>query len=232
MKILALSISLSLPLSAGRTSVPACEGEMEAGESAAGCCAFSGEATAKIGKTRATHVRSFTFMANPPDDALVRWVLCSLVWLVGVLLASPKDTKNAPEKTFFVLLFGLRLPFRRFSAGTRGGRILCIRACRRWWRSVRLLTAENPRQPGGRRRVTGHVPTVQVAEFGRLRAVNVDFLTRDGTLRRGQLQRIRIDGDSHNAFRHQEKLDVTVGGQSDRASHEIRPDGRGSTNPG
>ncbi len=75
------------------------------------------------------------------------------------------------------------------------------------------------------------MPTVQGAEFGRLCAVNVDLFTRDRTLRRGQLQRVRIDGDSHDAFRHPEKLDVTVGGQSDRTLHEIRPDGRGSTGP-
>src|SRR5467141_2435506 len=70
--IFARSISMSLALSAGRTSVPAGEGETEAGGFAAGCCAFSGKATAKIGKTRATHVRSFTFMANPLDFSSCR----------------------------------------------------------------------------------------------------------------------------------------------------------------
>jgi hypothetical protein len=46
-----------------------------------------------------------------PAPGLVLWILRPLVWLVGVLLASSKDTKNTPEKTFFVLLLGLRLPF-------------------------------------------------------------------------------------------------------------------------
>ena len=71
---------------------------------------------AKIAKIKATHVRSFMFMAKPPDTTgLVRWVLRSLAWLVGILifilLASPKDTKNAPEKTFFLSL-RLRLTLR------------------------------------------------------------------------------------------------------------------------
>ena len=46
-----------------------------------------------------------------PAPGLVLWILRPLVWLVGILLASSKDTKNTPEKTFFVLLLGLRLPF-------------------------------------------------------------------------------------------------------------------------
>ena len=50
------------------------------------------------------------FIAKPPNaTALVRRILRSLVWLVGVLLASSKDTKYAVEKTFFVRIFGLWL---------------------------------------------------------------------------------------------------------------------------
>ena len=39
----------------------------------------------------------------------MRWILRSLILLVGILLVTSKDTKNALEKTFFVLLLGLRL---------------------------------------------------------------------------------------------------------------------------
>src|ERR1700682_1590697 len=186
---------------------------------------------AKMGKTKATHVRSFMVMAKPPDTTdLVRWVLRSLAWLVGILilLASPKDTKNAPEKTFFVLSLRLRLTLCRLSTCTGCRRVLFIAASRRWWRRFRFLAAKKPGQPGSRRRVAGHMPAVQRAEFGWLRAVNVDFLTRDRTRGRGQLQRVGIDGDAHDAFRHQERLNVTVCGQSDRALHKIRPDRRGS----
>src|SRR4029077_5743285 len=105
--------AISLALSAGRTTEVSCTGETEAGEFAPGCCAFSTGMTAKIEKMRATRARSFLFMAKPPDAALAGWILCSLVWLVGILLASPKDTKNAPEKTFFLLFLRLRLTFRR-----------------------------------------------------------------------------------------------------------------------
>src|ERR1700674_4219859 len=102
---------MSLALSVGRTSVPA-------GEFTAGCCAFNTGMAAKMGEIKATHVRSFMVMAEPPDTTdLVRWVLRSLAWLVGILilLASPKDTKNAPEKTFFVLSLRLRLTLCRLS---------------------------------------------------------------------------------------------------------------------
>src|SRR5882762_3113171 len=107
--ILARSIAMSLALSAGRTTEVSCAGATEAGEFAAGCCAFSTGMTAKIEKMRATRARSFLFMAKPPDAALVGWILCSWVWLVGILLASPKDTKNAPEETFFLLILRLSL---------------------------------------------------------------------------------------------------------------------------
>src|ERR1700675_62800 len=110
--IRARSIAPSRALCGGRTSVTSCVEETGAGELAAGCCASSPGTIANIGKIRATHVRSFMFIAKPPNaTALVRRILRSLVWLVGVLLASSKDTKYAVEKTFFVRIFGLRLTF-------------------------------------------------------------------------------------------------------------------------
>src|SRR5260370_27733294 len=116
--ILARSMATSRALCAGRASVLSCGGEVEAG-----CCAFSRELSGLIEKLRATHVRSFKFIAKPPDaTALVGWILCFLIWLLGVLLASPKDTKYALEKTFFLLLFRLCLTFR----SVRRTRILCF----------------------------------------------------------------------------------------------------------
>src|SRR5579872_7118330 len=103
----------SRALCIGRGSTLCCAEETVAGEFVAGCCAFIRGMSGQIEKTRATHVRSFRFIAKPPNaTALVGWFLCFLVWLVGVLFTSPKDTKYALEKTFFLLLFGLRLIIR------------------------------------------------------------------------------------------------------------------------
>src|ERR1700730_11505723 len=142
--ILARSIAMSLAVSTGRTTVVSWAGATEAGEFAPGCCAFSTGRTAKIEKKRATRARSFLFMAKPPDAALAGWILCPLVWLVGILLASPRDTKNAPEKTFFLLFLGLRLTLRRL----RCARSLCGWAgtcgAGSFGRRIGALPAENP----------------------------------------------------------------------------------------
>src|SRR6266404_7813142 len=60
--ILARSMATSRALCAGRALVLSCGGEFEAG-----CCAFSRELSGLIEKLRATHVRSFKFIAKPPD---------------------------------------------------------------------------------------------------------------------------------------------------------------------
>src|SRR5258706_1871101 len=73
---------------------------------------------------------------------------------------------------------------------------------------------------------------MQGTELGRFGAVNVDFLARDRTLGRRQLQRLRINGDSYDPFRHHEGLDIAVCGQSHRTLHEIGPYPRGSIGSG
>src|SRR5258705_4009791 len=73
---------------------------------------------------------------------------------------------------------------------------------------------------------------MQGTEFGWLGAVDVNLLARDGTFGRRELQRLRIDGDSYDPFRHHEGLDVAVSGQSHRTLHEIGPDWRGGIGSG
>src|SRR5882672_4115102 len=67
---------------------------------------------------------------------------------------------------------------------------------------------------------------VELAELGRRRASDKDFIFRCGTIRRSEFQRFRVNGSRLHAFGRIEVFYVFVAGQRRRSEHEIRPDGR------